>query len=177
MIRVNICIIIATYCQSKLYSYSSSEYSINETFYFACRNKGRLNDYRSSISEGSLTSSPAGSRPTTKSYSSSVNASNNGNANSGFVGGGNGGNNSSSSSGGNGSGTNPKSHFDQSRNGPSSGSTSLSSSDNHHLTSKSSVNATSSTSTASSQRVAVTPNSQDCSQQYTQSKDTALPPR
>lgn len=141
------------------------------------RNKGRQNDYRSSISESSLNSSPVGSRPSTKSYSSGANANSNSSSNSGLASSGGGGGSVGGSVGG--GGTNLKLHSDQSRNGPSSGSTSLTASDSSHLTSKSSPDPATApaSNTSSSQRVAVTPNSQDCSQQYTQSKDTALPPR
>lgn len=117
--------------------------------WYSTRSKARQNsDYRNSISENSIASNPLGSRPNTKSSSGGNHASN----------------------GGGGS----KTHSDASRNGTSNGSAS----DGGHVAHKNATdtNPSSSTTTAS-QRVAVTSNSQDCTQQYIQSKDAALPPR
>ncbi|XP_065214449.1 la-related protein 4 isoform X2 [Planococcus citri] len=129
------------------------------------RSKARQNsDYRNSISENSLTSSPVGSRPNTKSSSSGG-----GGGSGGIVNSNSGSSNTSSSTG------NQKTHADASRNGTTSNGPT--SSESSHLPNKNSPDSNPSTSTASQQRVAVTSNSQDCTQQYIQSKDAALPPR
>ncbi len=83
-----------------------------------------------------------------------------------------------SSSAGSGAGSGAKTHSEVSRNGPSGGSTSLSS-DNSHFVNKTSAdsNPSANSTTLSQQRMAVTSNSQDCSAQYIQTKEAALPPR
>lgn len=131
--------------------------------WFSNRNKGRQNDFRSSISENSVNSNPIGSRSNTKTSSGGGNL-----------------NNSNSSSTGSGSGSSGKSHSDVSRNGTPGGSSSTLSAESSHFTNnKNSVDSNPSTNnTATShQRVAVTSNSQDCSSQFVPTKDTALPQR
>lgn len=79
---------------------------------------------------------------------------------------------------GSGSGSTIKSHSEGSRSNASAGPISLSS-DSSHFPNKSSgdTNFSTNVTTSSHQRVAVTTNSQDCSPQYIQTKDTGLPQR